>query len=343
METLDGQPTDSNVDATPLARIEALLSAGDEQNQSEPQNEDVKADAPEAEEPKESDVDDAEGETPEYQLADVAEMLGTDASQLDVDESGKIVVKTKIEGVEGRVKLTDLIKDHQLKGYAEKTVREAAEIRKSAMEQAQAVQQQLEVQQAVIGKIAEIKAVEAEYQQYRSINLDQLIDHDPVQALKVQRHMQALQERHAALSNEANQAANFVQQQRVQQSTAVLQQEAQALMRAIPEWSDTSKAEAERNAIKQDLKARGYTDRDIDSLSDHKAVLLARDAMLYRQMKAGNTAAEKQVRAAPKIVKPGSSGQPNRADKNIRELKTQVRQTGSKQSVMDYLIATGKV
>ena len=132
METQDGQPTDSNVDATPLARIEALLSAGDEQDQSDPPIEDVSADAPDTEEPEKVDVDDEEGETPEYQLADVAEMLGTDASQLDVDESGKIVVKTKIEGVEGRVKLTDLIKDHQLKGYAEKTVRDAAEIRKSA-------------------------------------------------------------------------------------------------------------------------------------------------------------------------------------------------------------------
>lgn len=319
-----------------------MLSAGDAPDQSEHQTEDVKADVPEAEEPEEADVDDAEGETPEYQLADVAEMLGTDASQLDVDESGKIVVKTKIEGVEGRVKLTDLIKDHQLKGYAEKTVREAAEIRKAAIEQAQAVQQQIEVQQAVIGKIAEIKAVEAEFQQYRSINLDQLIDSDPVQALKVQRHMQALQERHAALTNEANQAANYVQQQRAQQSTAVLQQEAQALMRAIPEWADSKKAEAERDAIKADLKSRGYTDRDIESLSDHKAVLLARDAMLYRQLKAGNSNTEKQVRAAPKIVKPGSSQGVNKDVKTIQNLKSAVRQTGSKQSVMDYLLATGK-
>ena len=342
METLDGQPTGSNADATPLDRIEALLSAGDAPDQSEPQTEDIKADVPETEEPEEADVDDAEGETPEYQLADVAEMLGTDASQLDVDESGKIVVKTKIEGVEGRVKLTDLIKDHQLKGYAEKTVREAAEIRKAAIEQAQAVQQQIEVQQQVIGKIAEIKAVEAEYQQYRSINLDALIDSDPVQALKVQRHMQSLQERHANLTNEANQAANYVQQQRAQQSQASLQQEAQALMRAIPEWSDSGKAEAERNAIKADLKARGYTDRDIESLSDHKAVLLARDAMLYRQQQAGKTTVEKQVRAAPKIVKPGSSQSQNRDTKTLQNLKNAIRQTGSRESIADYLLATGR-
>ena len=323
-----------------MSRIEALLSADDAPND-QPLNEENEADAP-ATEDQQDDQPEPESETPEYQLSDLAKLLGADESALDVDEDGSVLVKTKVDGVEGKAKFADLLKSYQLQSHVDKQVREAAEIRKAAQEQAQAVQQQIEVQQAVIGKIAEIKAVEAEYQQYRAINLDQLIDSDPVQALKVQRHMQALQERHAALTNEANQAANFVQQQRAQQSTAVLQQEAQALMRAIPDWADSKKAEAERDAIKADLKSRGYTDRDIESLSDHKAVLLARDAMLYRQLKAGNSNTEKQVRAAPKIVKPGSSQSANKDVKTIQNLKSAVRQTGSKQSVMDYLLATGK-
>ena len=334
-------PTPDTGDASPLSRIEAFLSADEPQTDPPPQEE-KEADAP-ATEDQQDDQPEQESETPEYQLSDMAKLLGADESALDVDEDGSLLVRTKVDGIEGTAKFADLVKSYQLQSHVDKQVREAAEIRKSAIEQAQAVQQQIQVQQAIVGKIAEIKAVEAEFQQYRAINLDALIDSDPVQALKVQRHMQSLQERHAALNNEANQAANYVQQQQAQQSMAVLQSEAQALMRAVPEWSDTKKAQTERDAIKADLKARGYSDRDIDSLSDHKAVLLARDAMLYRQLKAGNTVTEKQVRAAPKIVKPGSSQQINRSDKTIRDLKSAVRQSGSKQSVMDYLIATGKV
>lgn len=119
--------------------------------------------------------------------------------------------------------------------------------------------------------------------------------------------------------------------------------ERQALLKAVPEWTDDAKAAKDKEAIAADLKARGYTDSDLQNLSDHKAVLLARDAWLYRQQQTANRTAEKQVRAAPKIIKPGTSGQGNNPAKTIQNLKNAVRSTGSRQSVADYLLATGKV
>lgn len=336
------QPTSDTGDASPIDRIEALLSADDAPPIDSPPVEGKEADVP-ATEPKPEGAEPQEDETPEYQLADMARLLGADESALDVDEDGSLLVKTKIDGVDGKAKFTDLLKSYQLQGHVDKQVREAAEIRKSAQEQAQQVQQQIQIQHAIVGKIAEIKAVEAEFQQYQGINLDSLIDSDPVQALKVQRRMQALQERHATLTNEANQAANYVQQQQAQQSSAALQNEAQALMTALPEWRDSAKAETEKKAIKDDLAARGFSQRDIETLSDHRTVLLAREAMLYRQMKATGNAVEKQVRQAPKIIKPGSAPASNRSVTAIQKLKSEVRSTGSRQSVRDYLLATGKV
>jgi hypothetical protein len=339
---MEDLPTPETGDASPIDRIEALLSADDAPQDDSQPVEGKQADVPATEPPKDG-AEPQEDETPEYQLADMARLLGADESALDVDEDGSLLVKTKIDGVDGKAKFTDLLKSYQLQGHVDKQVREAAEIRKAAQEQAQQVQQQIQIQQAIVGKIAEIKAVEAEFQQYKGINLDALIDSDPVQALKVQRHMQALQERHASLTNEANQAANYVQQQQAQLSSAALQREAQALMTALPEWSDSAKAEAEKKAIKDDLAARGFSQRDIETLSDHRTVLLAREAMLYRQMKATGNAVEKQVRQAPKIIKPGSAPASNRNVTAIQKLKSEVRSTGSRQSVRDYLLATGKV
>ena len=117
--------------------------------------------------------------------------------------------------------------------------------------------------------------------------------------------------------------------------------ERQALLKACPEWTSEATATKEKQAIAADLKARGYTDADIQGLSDHKAVLLARDAMLYRQMKAAANTTEKQVRQAPKIIKPGTSAPRN--TNAIQKLHQEVRRTGSRQSVTDYLLATGKV
>lgn len=323
-----------------LDRLEALLSADDApQEPSEPQQEaqaDVSTDDSE-----ETDAKDKEGETPEYQLDDVAAMLGTDASQLDVDESGKIVVKTKIEGIEGRVKLNDLIKDHQLKGFAEKTVREAAELRKQAQEYAQAVQQQTQVQQAVVGKIAEAKVIENQLAQYQGINWAALEDSDPVQAMRLQRQFGELKQAYQAKVQDINQTQSQIQQQQSQQTAASLESERQALLNACPEWGSEAVATKEKQQIAADLKARGYSDRDIQGLSDHKAVLLARDAMLYRQGKAASNVAEKQIRAAPKIIKPGSTA--SRNTNHIQKIHQEVRRTGSRQSTIDYLLATGKV
>lgn len=325
-----------------LDRLTAMLSADDAVDEpSTPQPEAKQADAP-TEDTEEVDAKDDDEETPnEYQLADVAKLLGADESSLDVDEDGEILVKTKIDGEEGKVKFSELIKNYQLKGYADKQVREAAEVRKQANEYAQQVQQQTQVQQAVMSQIAEAKAIEAELAQYQGINWNQLIDSDPVQAMKLERQMRDLQGKHSAKVGEINHAQRFIQQQQQQQSAASLESERQALLQAVPEWSSEATATKEKQLIAADLQARGYSQREIQGLSDHKAVLLARDAMLYRQQKAASSVAEKQVRLAPKIIKPGSTGTKN--TNALQKIHQEVKRTGSRQSVVDYLLASGKV
>ena len=325
-----------------LERLEAMLSADDASDESSEPLEANDADAPATNEPEDVDAGDEDGETPnEYQLADVAKLLGADESLLDVDEDGAVLVKTKIDGEEGKVKFSELIKSYQLQGHVDKQVREAAEVRKQAQEYAQAVQQQIQVQQAVISQIAEAKAIEAELAQYQGINWQALIDSDPVQAMKLERQMRDLQGKHGQKVGEIQQQQRYIQQQQQQQSAASLESERQALMQAVPEWSSDALATKEKQLIAADLKARGYSQSDIQNLSDHKAVLLARDAMLYRQQKAATNAAEKQVRQAPKIIKPGSTG--SRNTNAIQKIHAEVKRTGSRQSVVDYLLATGKV
>jgi hypothetical protein len=340
---LEASTPDSGGEST-LDRLEALLSADDApQEPSTPPSEAKQADEPATDDPEKADADDKDDETPnEYQLADVAKLLGADEGLLEVDEDGSITVKTKIDGQEGKVKFADLIKGHQLQGHVDKQVREAADVRKQAQEYAQAVQQQTQAQHAVVEKIVEAKAIESQLAQYQGINWSALEDSDPVKAMRLQRQFGELKQAYQAKVQDINQTQSQIQQQQSQHTAASLETERQALAKACPEWNSEAVATKEKQQIAADLKARGYTDRDIQGLSDHKAVLLARDAMLYRQMKAANTTAEKQVRQAPKIVKPGSTSQTNQRT-TIQKLHQEVRRTGSRQSVADYLLATGKV
>lgn len=336
-------PTTANSgDASTLDRLEAFLSADDASAEPSTPQDEEQADEPTTNEPAQVDADVQAGETPnEYQLSDVAKLLGADETALDVDEDGSVLVKTKIDGQEGKVKFADLIKSYQLQGHVDKQVREAAELRKQAQEYAQGVQQQTQVQQAVLGKMAEAKAIEAEYAQYAEINLEALWDSDPVQAGKINQRLLTLQSKHQQKMAEINQAQQHIQQQQAQQSEASLQAERQALFSAIPEWKDDAVRGKEHSAIVADLSARGFSESDIKSFTNAKAVLLARDAMLYRQQKAAGNTTEKMVRQAPKIIKPGSTA--SRNTNVIQKLHQEVRKTGSRQSVVDYLLSTGKV
>lgn len=339
METESSTP-ESGGEST-LDRLDAFLSADDAPAEpSEPQEEAKQADVP-ATEPEKVDADEKGDETPnEYQLSDVAKLLGADESALDVDADGSITVKTKIDGQEGKVKFADLIKSYQLQGHVDKQVREAADVKKAAQEYAQQVQQQIQIQQAVVDKIAEAKVIESQIKQYQGINWAALEDSDPVQAMRLQRQFGELKQAYQDKVQEVNQAQSYVQQQQSQQTAASLESERQAMLKACPEWTSEAVATKEKQLIAADLLSRGYSQSDIQGLSDHKAVLLARDAMLYRQMKAANTTAEKQVRQAPKIIKPGSTATRNTSA--VQKIHQEVRKTGSRQSVVDYLLATGK-
>ena len=67
-----------------------------------------------------------------------------------------------------------------------------------------------------------------------------------------------------------------------------------------------------------------------------------RKAMLYDKLQAKKPAIEQKVREAPKIVKPGGANISSQ-EQTLRNLKTQVRASGGKRGIAEYLLATGKV
>jgi hypothetical protein len=366
METQE-QPTTGDSGASTLDRLDRFLSADeapeqqanpepDQSAQREPEQADVQAKT----ETDPADVPEQDSETPnEYHLADIAKLLGADESALDVDDEGNVAVKTKIDGQEGKVKFADLVKSYQLQGHVDKQVRDVAEVRKQTQEERQAFQQEMQIQQKLVKQAAKIEAGREKLAEYAAINWRDLYDSDPATAAKLDHSYRELQQQDANLINEFNHVTATTRQQQSEASYNAnlerLQREGAALAKALPDWQDSKRAQAEAKEIQKMLLERGYSEDEVvlkrDSngritnwgVMDHKAVLLARDAWLYRQQQTANKAAEKQVRAAPKIIKPGTSGQGASQAKTIQNLKTEVhRSGGSRQSVIDYLLASGK-
>lgn len=214
------------------------------------------------------------------------------------------------------------LKDAHLrhKDYTQKTMA-LAEQRKAAEQLAQTAAQEREYYANQVAQI--VQQISAGIQQLPTeAELAQLARTDPAayvqlraeRDLKVQQlhqaqvHQQQIMQRH----QEENQRA----------FNENLLRERDSLMAKLPDWKNEKIAAKEREAISSYLSAEGFSKEDLDGITDHRAILVARKAMLYDQLMAGGKGKQQQTQQAkPKVMPAGTQkqgGQP-RASKEVAQ------------------------
>lgn len=92
---------------------------------------------------------------------------------------------------------------------------------------------------------------------------------------KEQQQQLTARQQMAQQANQANQVRELQKQ---------LQVEQQRLMEAIPAWKDEAKATAEKQRILAWGQRQGYSADELGSIVDHRALVVARKAMLYDEL-----------------------------------------------------------
>jgi hypothetical protein len=343
----------------PIDRIEALLARDD--GDSTGQSETTDDPHPDASNPDDSkDGAPARDDEPQITTAQLASFLGVDESEIDVDEDGTPVFKTKVDGKESAAKFADIRKSYQLERHAENRVREAAAKEAAAaarvQEAEQAAAQHWQRTQAQLGEINSINQVLQQELagEFQAVPWDALWQENPAQARALERKFEQRQQRINAVSQtiqqrnaQAMQQAQWQQQANAQQSK---EREQARVREVIPEWKDPAVAQKEATSIGEWAIQAGYDPNYLKAISDGlipgAAVIVQgmRQAWQHATLKQSKPDVENKVRSAPKLVKPG---QPTQTDGNtaaLKSLKQQVRSTGgtSNKAVEAYLLATGK-
>jgi hypothetical protein len=220
-----------------------------------------------------------------------------DDAPITVEVDGKQVTLTKAQ-------VADAYKNGlRQSDYTQKTMA-VAEARKAAEAETSKAQQERMAYAQNLTKMA--AQLEGALQQQAQIDWNALLESDPVEFLK-QQHLS--NQRQAALQKNQQEQQTLAQQFQAEQAKAHqdnLSTQQQELLAKLPEWKDEAKAKSERDALKTYLKTQGYDDGAINGISDHKAVILSRKAMLYDQMMSKAQAAAKRVSALPtKVERPG--------------------------------------
>lgn len=216
------------------------------------------------------------------------------------------LVTIKVDGKEIQVPLSEVKAGYQRQAdYTRKTM-EVSEQRKAA--EAEIAQAQAE-RQAYAVNLQKMQAqIEGALQSQQNIDWQQLLESNPQEYLR-QKHL--FEQRQAALQqNLASQQQIAAQMQAEHQRAFLtnLQSQQQELIAKLPEWKDEAKAKAEKVAIRDYLLSQGYDQSAVANVVDHRAVLIARKAMLYDQMVSKASAATKRVGTLPtKVERPGNT------------------------------------
>jgi len=75
----------------------------------------------------------------------------------------------------------------------------------------------------------------------------------------------------------------------------------------IPEYNDPNKADQFKINMRNSLRSYGFNDQEIGTLADHRFLMVAKDAMGYKNLKDKKPIVQKKVANAPKVVSSGVS------------------------------------
>lgn len=286
-------------------------------------------------------VEDTDSGTPEASAEEMAEEVEAEEveteeaeldEQLETEEDGEESLFVEIDGKE--ISLDEIRESLGSKfrqsDYTRKT-QELAEERKlveAAKAKADEAQKQFDT------RMAELEGLLVE--QENSINWDELLEDDPATYL---REKQKLAKKEKALEE-----ARAVRQKELDaQRLEYLNAQVIKMKELLPEWVDdtgkfTPTMEGRIPVINQYLEAKGFSVDDVNQVTDARLWAVFEDAANYRAIKSKKPAVDKELKRAPKVLKP-KKGRKKPTTSISDEARQKFKQSGSEKDALSYLKA----
>lgn len=171
-------------------------------------------------------------------------------------------------------------------------------------------------------------------EQFQGVNWDELRHSDPSEWSAKRMEMESAKARidrvKAEVSGKIQDYQTQTERQRNEFMQERLRKEHKAFTEAWPEMGDEKKATAEKAKLIGELRHRGFSDEDIGNAFDHRLLLMARDAMLWRESGSKADAAKKKVlKIGTKVIKPGARVSRDQQRQDARKpLRDKLRKSG---------------
>jgi len=261
----------------------------------------------------------SEEQTEELQASDEVEY-----SEEESEEQPKPRYKVKASGEEVEVELDELIKGYQQGTDYTKKSQALAEQRKAIEAERGHLEYVKQERQAYAQKLQALDSFLT--QQNQGVDLEVLKETDPIgYAVAVAEQSQ----REKQLAVVRNEQQRIAQQQQSEQQASLqnhLRQESEKLVSLIPELA-TPQGDAVRKQIRDYAKSVGWTDQELSSVYDSRAVQTLYKAMKYEQLQKSKPELNKKLQSAPKMMRSGTSAPPTRSSQD-KQVMQRLRETG---------------
>ena len=164
--------------------------------------------------------------------------------------------------------------------------------------------------------------------EYDKIDWNTLKEDDPIEYVKLREDyrdgkekMQALDQQRQMAMQQQNAEAQKVQQEAVQA-------ERYKMVEALPEWGDPDKQKELATDVKNYALTQGFSEEELNSLIDHRSVLVLMKAAKYDALESADVKSKK-LKNKPKVVRSGKgvSSSGNEKSKRTARMK-RLRGTG---------------
>ena len=242
------------------------------------------------------------------------------------DEQEAQTYRIKAAGEEKDVTLDELIKSYQLGTDYTRKSQAVAEERKAVEAERSAIQEAKQIRDTYAERLQIIEQMLNQPQEEE--NLEYLKEVDPIgYAVKVaelsQKEKQLMQVR-----AERERISHQQEYDRQEQLRYKINEEAQKLVAALPEYADPVKGDAIRKDVRTYGKQAGFSDDELANVYDSRAVLTLWKAMQFDKLQASKPGITKKVNDAPRTMKSGVTMPRDSNGDELKKLKARAKQSG---------------
>ena len=243
----------------------------------------------------------------------------------DEEAEEDLLYAVTVNGAEQEVSLDELMKGYSRQSDYTRKTQEVSEQRKEfdAMKQnmVQEYQQiQAERQQYAQALQSLMEGNMAGIDKFASVDWEVLKEADPIEYVTRKEEFREAQEKVQNLQREQHMAQQRHHAQSQNEHRQMLQQETTALVTALPDWGDSSKQPDIAKNIRSYATENGFTKEELDSLVDHRSILVLLKAQKYDQLQNSDVRGKK-LKNKPRVIRSGTGGSKKSDSKSKRAVK----------------------